>query len=83
VGNEIDALSAGDRRVGASFHAFVNERVTHREVDPLFRTARTRHQYVPFCSVSGRVAEVLHVEKFPARPRTGELKPLSLASSNS
>jgi hypothetical protein len=83
VGNEIDALLAGDSGVGAAFHAFVNERVIHRDVDPLFRTARTRHQYLPFWSVSGRVAEVLHVWKLPALPKTGELKPLSFASWNS
>src|SRR5258706_10342881 len=68
VGNEIDALSAGDSSVGPVFQCFVNERVTQRDVCPFFRTARTRHQYFPSCSVCRSVAEVLHVWKLPAPP---------------
>jgi hypothetical protein len=77
------APSAGDRRAGAACQAFVKEWVLHLETPPFFRTARTRHQYFPSWSVAGRVADVLHVWKLPALPRTGELNFLSLATSNS
>src|SRR5262245_8146861 len=83
VGNDTDALSAGETSCGGERHAFVNVRVTHGEIEPLLPTARIRHQYLPSGSVLLIVAIVLRVWKCPRLPSSSELKPVSPASSNS
>ena len=76
---------AGECNLGTVVHAFLTERdFDHPEMPPLFNTARTCHQYVPFGTVFLSVARVLRVAKssYPD-PRTGDAKAGSAAIWNS